>query len=406
MSYYLRQRPERGNVWYVSWYKDRKQTSWRTSGETDRTKAEEWAKANEPTVESERTRAETRATGRKPPAPEPVSKNVSFKDFAHEWFQPKHEWVRRQQMRGRVLAPTYLDQCRGTLKNHVLPRWADCKLKDITTPQLDDWLFALRERYASETVNHVLSVTRLMLAYAARKGIIKGSPATECERMVGGGRTRGILTMPEAKEIFDERNLDALWEGSIQLYAINLLGASCGMRLGEIRALQRQHLKLDNAIPHVEIRHSWHNKYGLGNTKTKGSNRDVPLPALTAKYLQMVLDESPFTEPDDLVFTGDAAHFRHGTEHPEGKTPIGAKWIDRSFRRAMMMLDIACKTRWITFHSHRHYYVSIMRGKLPEHLLRALTGHTTALMTEHYTHTALGDVAQAAQIQDAILSAQ
>jgi hypothetical protein len=128
MSYYFRQRPDRGNVWYVSWYQGGKQTSWRSTGESDRIKAEEWAQANEPTAASERARADIRAAGHKPPAPGPVSKNVLFKDFAQGWFQTGHEWVRRQQMRGRVLAPTYLDQCRGTLKNHLLPRWASRKL--------------------------------------------------------------------------------------------------------------------------------------------------------------------------------------------------------------------------------------------------------------------------------------
>jgi hypothetical protein len=59
------------------------------------------------------------------------------------------------------------------------------------------------------------------------------------------------------------------------------------------------------------------------------------------------LRQRPFKEPDDLVFTGYATHFRHGTEHPEGKTPIGSKWTDRSFHRAMMMLDVACKTNII-----------------------------------------------------------
>jgi hypothetical protein len=45
-----------------------------------------------------------------------------------------------------------------------------------------------------------------------------------------------------------------------------------------------------------------------------------------------------------------------------------------------------------------------MRGKLPEHILRALTGHTTVFMTQHYTHVGLIDVAGAAAIQDTILA--
>jgi capsule polysaccharide modification protein KpsS len=54
--------------------------------------------------------------------------------------------------------------------------------------------------------------------------------------------------------------------------------------------LQVKHIRLNGVIPHIEIRQSWHQQHGLGTTKTAGSVRDVPLPALTAKYLRMVIE--------------------------------------------------------------------------------------------------------------------
>jgi integrase len=44
------------------------------------------------------------------------------------------------------------------------------------------------------------------------------------------------------------------------------------------------------------------------------------------------------------------------------------------------------KERNITFHSWRHFYNSLMRGKIHDSKLRRLTGHKTLEMTEHYTH--------------------
>ena len=328
-----------------------------------------------------------------------------FALYAAGWFEPDHEWVKRQTARGHSLSPTYLEKCRGVLKKHVLPQWRLRALEDITTAALDDWLFALKDKgLSASTINTCLSIMRVMLKYATRKGYIKHSPALECERMVGGGRARGILTIAEAREVFDERNIDRLWRGNVVMFAANLLGASAGLRVGEVQGLQVKHVILDDAIPHVEIRQSWKGKYGFGTTKTKGSVRDVPLPALTVKYLRMILADK---ELDDLVFPGNSEHRTHGSEHVHA--PIDAKWMNKAFQGALRKADIddfhgKAGARWITFHSHRHYYVSIMRGKMPEHLLRALTGHTTTLMTNHYTHTALGDVAAAAQIQDAILS--
>ena len=99
-------------------------------------------------------------------------------------------------------------------------------------------------------VNGCLNVLRTMLKAAARKGYIKSNPAADCERMVGGGRVRGILTSAEVKAIFDESNIQKFWGGNIALYTINLLGASTGMRCGECQGLQV----------------SWHQQHGIVNT--------------------------------------------------------------------------------------------------------------------------------------------
>jgi integrase len=220
--------------------------------------------------------------------------------------------------------------------------------------------------------------------------------------MVGEGRKRGILTILEAKTLFGEANIAKQWKGNIPLYTINLIGASAGLRIGEIQGLQVKYVRLDDSIPHIEVRQSWHGKHGLGMPKTAGSVRDVPLPALTIKYLRLAIDGKA---ADDFVFPGDRDHHLHGTQHEQ--IPIDAKWVNRAFFTAMELAGIEnYRERYITFHSHRHYYVSIMRGKLPEHLLRALTGHASIEMTNRYTHTALSDVALAAQIQDAILAVQ
>jgi integrase len=130
------------------------------------------------------------------------------------------------------------------------------------------------------------------------------------------------------------------------------------------------------------------------------------LPAKTVKYLRMVIDGKG---PEDLVFHGDPEHHHNGESAGE-QVPLDNKWINGSLRGAMRGAGIddyhgRAGARWITFHSHRHYYVSVMRGKMPEHILRALTGHTTPLMVEHYSHVSLADVAGAAAIQDKILSA-
>jgi integrase len=424
--FYLRQRPDRGNKWYVSYYHGGEQSSWKCCGTTSQKEAEAWAEANNPAkpnwgvYHSDRSKLKAAARAYAQSLPDPaVVPHIKFGQYAHGWFEPTHEWVKRQAARGHELSPLYLDKCRGTLMKHVLPKWRLWALEDITPGVIDDWLMELRQRPArkgnkekgrppaplsSSRVNGCLSVMRVMLRYAARKGYIKTSPAADCERMVGGGRARGILAPAEVKVLFDERNIQKLWGGKIPLFCINLLGASTGMRCGECQGLQVKHVWLDNSIPHIEVRHSWHGKHGMGKTKTTGSVRDIPVPALTIKYLRIVIEGKG---PEDLVFPGDSEYHTHGRRFDQ--MPLDNKTINEALRSAMHAAEIddyngRAGARWITFHSHRHYYVSVMSGKMPEHLLRALTGHTTAFMTAHYTHVGLSDVASAAGIQDKILA--
>ena len=60
----------------------------------------------------------------------------------------------------------------------------------------------------------------------------------------------------------------------------------------------------------------------------------------------------------------------------------------------------ARKERNITFHSWRHFYNSLMRGKIHDAKLRQLTGHKTLAMTDHYTHFNINDFKDVLSIQE------
>ena len=191
--YYLRVRPDRGGLWYVSFYTNGKQTPWKSTRTTDREAAEKWAAehnpANIPHVlychsDREKLKAAAAALADLPnPALVP---HIKFGQFARKWFEPNHEWVKRQIGRGRHLSLSYLDGCRGVLRKHILPQWRTWALEDISAGAIDDWLFALKDpprsrgkqrvALSSSRVNTCLIIMRVMLRYAARKGYIKASP--------------------------------------------------------------------------------------------------------------------------------------------------------------------------------------------------------------------------------------
>ena len=60
--------------------------------------------------------------------------------------------------------------------------------------------------------------------------------------------------------------------------------------------------------------------------------------------------------------------------------------------------------RNITFHSWRHFYNTLMRGKIHDAKLRRITGHKTLEMTEHYTKFSINDFQDVLQIQEEYFS--
>lgn len=77
-----------------------------------------------------------------------------------------------------------------------------------------------------------------------------------------------------------------------------------------------------------------------------------------------------------------------------GLRPIYYKDITRSLYSAMERIGITDEERHrrhLNFHGWRHFFNSTMRGKIPDAILRQLTGHSTEEMTEHYSHFRLED---------------
>jgi integrase len=68
--------------------------------------------------------------------------------------------------------------------------------------------------------------------------------------------------------------------------------------------------------------------------------------------------------------------------------PISTTMIERTYKAttaAMGIPEEERRRRRLSFHTWRHWYNSMMRGKVEDHVLRQLVGHTGEAMTERYT---------------------
>jgi integrase len=162
-----------------------------------------------------------------------------------------------------------------------------------------------------------------------------------------------------------------------------LLGFSCGLRRGEIRALRWKHIDFEANT--LRISENFTDDDGLVQPKA-GSFRIVPVFGVIREILTELKQTNPYgAEPDDFVLP-----------NVERDKPVAAITIKRGFERIMDTIKIGKTDRTrrnLSFHSMRHSFVTRAReAGLSDFIVSALSGHRTTKMMEHYSHQTLTDL--------------
>jgi len=369
-------------IYYVQFYDDvgNRMTA-RSTGQTSKGAAEAWA------IEQLRKGLIS------------ANKNITFSQYAQNWWiWEKCGYVKGKLARGSRISRGYVDAMRGYLDNHILPVFGHRKLQRISTRMIEQWVMDLREKpgksgkaLSHTTVNHCLRTLKIMLKEAKRLGYRHDNPAEAVQNLVETPAERGILRLDEVRDLFRDEDVEQIWGGDQRHYTINLLSASTGMRLGEVLALQVQYVFDD----YVTVMWSYRPPYGFREPK-RNSRRTIPIPTKTSACLHELISCSPFQESGDLVFFGQ-----------ERDIPISQEKIGKALYKALERIGITPeerKTRNVSFHSWRHFYNRLMRGKIHDSKLQRLTGHRTQQMTEHYTHFNISDFQDVLRIQEEYFS--
>jgi integrase len=140
----------------------------------------------------------------------------------------------------------------------------------------------------------------------------------------------------------------------------------------------------------VTITQNWDRQYGFKEPKW-GLARQIPIPVRTSHELQNLITLSPYQEPWIFIFTDNSsAPFNHSTALRNlywALENIGISATERSIRN-------------LCFHGWRHFFNSMMRGKIHDAKLRQLTGRRTDRMTENYTNFNIRDFRDVMAIQE------
>jgi integrase len=300
----------------------------------------------------------------------PLRDSQTFLGYLLGFWQTDSPYLQRKAARGRLLSAAYLRNGRSAIEQHVKPFLETCgkgrlPLSQATAGILEDLILHLRDKgLGSSRINGIYNAVAVPLAEAVRLGLLAHNPASRVERLPDRPPIREILSLGEVRTFF------ALSWQDPRLLAASLTAATTGLRLGEIRGLQTE----DVQSGYLRVQHNWQDGEGLKPPKW-GSKRDVPLPARTEAALHALIESNPWG--DGFVFYGVRRGF-----------PPDRKTITNAFTDGLLRIGISeevRRRRGLTFHSWRHFYNSMLRGQLPDHALRALTGHRSEAMTERYT---------------------
>ena len=172
------------------------------------------------------------------------------------------------------LKPSGVAGKKTVFRKHLLPRFADTKLDQITTEDVQQLKASLGSR-SPKTVNNILTVLSVTLKTAVEWGVIAKMPCT-IKLLRVSKSAASCHDFDEYARLVDAAKTDPL------AYLVVLLGGDAGLRCGEIMALEWKDVDLQKRQLCV-ARSDWKGHV----TATKGGRiRYVPMTVRLAEALR------------------------------------------------------------------------------------------------------------------------
>lgn len=240
------------------------------------------------------------------------ARNVTLSVVADSWWQTKQRTVKPRT------AERYEDHL-ATIKREI----GSTHINDVDYELVQRFVSALP--YAPKTVQGCYGVLGLILTHAARTGkLARAVPKPDLPMII-----KPQLTVPTRGEV------EALAEASdARLWAPVLVAGYCGLREGELLALLREDVHLDESPQWLLVRHARNKTSGATESTKTGRIRRVYLPARVVTALTSHLDE----------YAGRLI------------VPTTASTLQKSWQRARTRCDLP----GVRFHDLRHAAASMM----------------------------------------------
>jgi integrase len=264
----------------------------------------------------------------------PVSRRITMRQLADEWFKHLDELVAAEELRPRTV-----ESYRNGVRLHVLPAFGSRQVASISPDDLVAWHETQRKTGAAAwSVRARWVALRGLLAYGARTGHIVANPADlllRRERPKLGRPKDRFLTAAEIERLVSNAHGVAALIIPVLLFS--------GLRVAELLGLTWEDVAFDQQV--LRVRHQMSRK---GNKrvplKTESGRREVILIPEVARRLRKARLAAPFSADRDLVIANTV-----------GKS-LGYSKLRKAFAGARSLARVA----GVTPHTCRHTFASIL----------------------------------------------
>jgi integrase len=291
-----------------------------------------------------------------------------FRDFASPLFLPGAAHLERQEEKGSGIKEGTRAQHRRNLER-----------------------LAIRGMSPSWRNGHIYTL-RLVLQEARRKRRLASVPTFEPFRR--RSRRQNVLELDEIEKLFPlcPGALECLWRNQtarssyydppgtgLMFGTMFALMLSAGLRSGEARGFWLDQFRPKEGC--IVISRALDDAMVLGYPK-EGTAEDprirvALIPERTVRIMEWFLE-----------LRGRAPGYLF-TYHDH---PIAGGYIEDRWERGLKAAGIDTTGRKLTPHALRYTYNTLMRRRLPPDILRAIVGHVSEDMSEHYDNPAIGQM--------------
>jgi integrase len=259
---------------------------------------------------------------------DPRAGRVTFREYAEAWRS-------RQLWRESTM-----DRIESLLRNHLYPALGSVPLDAVRPSDLDRFVKGLSDKLAPSTVVGVYRLAASVFKAAVRDRILGISPCVDV-RLPAKPQREVVPVTPEQVAVL----ADTIPH---RYRALVVVGAGCGLRLGEATGLTvdrvdflRRTVKVDR-----QLITPTRGEPRLGPPKRPASNRVVPLPSVVADELAAHLQRFGHGH-EGLIFTTARG------------LPVRRNSFGGTFRQAATRAGVPLPERG-GYHELRHHYASLL----------------------------------------------